>query len=178
MSIERTTFPHQGRPEAGLYDASTEHDACGVGFVVDMKGRKSHQTLERALTILDHLEHRGASGAEINTGDGAGILIQIPDRFLRRECGKLGFELPPAGHYAAGMIFLPRAAADAAACENEFAKVIAEEGLTLLGWRELINFHCRPRSHLLGSCGLLVIIRTENTPPCLLLLSLLLLARV
>ncbi len=137
MSIERTTFPHQGRPEAGLYDASTEHDACGVGFVVDMKGRKSHQTIERALTILDHLEHRGASGAEINTGDGAGILIQIPDRFLRRECSTLGFELPPAGQYAAGMIFLPRAAADAAACENEFAKVITEEGLTLLGWREL-----------------------------------------
>ena len=78
MSSERTQFPHLGRPQAGLYDSTTEHDACGVGFVVDMKGRQSHLTIERALTILDHLEHRGASGSETNTGDGAGILIQIP----------------------------------------------------------------------------------------------------
>jgi len=137
MSSERTTFPYHGRPDGGLYDATTEHDACGVGFVVDMKGRKSHQTIERALTILDHLEHRGASGAEINTGDGAGILIQIPDRFLRRECATLGFELPPAGHYAVGMVFLPHDPAQSASVEGEFARIVAEEGQKLLGWRTL-----------------------------------------
>jgi len=137
MSSTRTQFPHQGRPQAGLYDANTEHDACGVGFVVDIKGRKSHTTIERALTILDHLEHRGASGAEVNTGDGAGILIQIPDAFLRRECASLGISLPPAGHYGTGLVFLPTDAAEAATCEREFARIIGEEGQTLLGWRVL-----------------------------------------
>ena len=137
MSSERTQFPHLGRPQAGLYDSTTEHDACGVGFVVDMKGRQSHLTIERALTILDHLEHRGASGSEINTGDGAGILIQIPDRFLRRECAALGFELPAVGHYAAGLVFLPRDPAQRAECEQTLARIVAEENQTLLGWRAL-----------------------------------------
>ena len=137
MSSTRTQFPHQGRPQAGLYDSHSEHDACGVGFVVDIKGRKSHTTIERALTILDHLEHRGASGSEINTGDGAGILIQIPDPFLRRECAKIGITLPVAGHYGTGLIFLPPDAAEAETCERELARIVAEEGQTLLGWRDL-----------------------------------------
>jgi glutamate synthase (NADPH/NADH) large chain len=137
MSSMRTQFPHQGRPQAGLYDSNTEHDACGVGFVVDIKGRKSHTTIERALTILEHLEHRGASGAEVNTGDGAGILIQIPDAFLRRECARIGIVLPAAGHYGTGLVFLPTDTAEAATCEREFARIIAEEGQTLLGWRAL-----------------------------------------
>ena len=137
MSSDRTQFPHLGRPDAGLYDSNQEHDACGVGFVVDMKGRKSHTTIERALTILDHLEHRGASGSEVNTGDGAGILIQLPDRFLRRECAALGIDLPQPRQYAAGLVFLPPDSAEAATCEREFARVIAEEGQTLLGWRDL-----------------------------------------
>ncbi|HMM77999.1 MAG TPA: glutamate synthase large subunit [Gammaproteobacteria bacterium] len=137
MSSSRTQFPYAGRPQGGLYDPESEHDACGVGFVVDIKGRKSHATIERALTILDNLEHRGACGCEVNTGDGAGILIQIPDPFLRRECAKLGIALPAAGQYGAGLVFLPRDEAEAATCEREFARVVAEEGQTLLGWREL-----------------------------------------
>ncbi|MCC7120840.1 MAG: glutamate synthase large subunit [Gammaproteobacteria bacterium] len=137
MSSSRTQFPYAGRPQAGLYDPASEHDACGVGFVVDIKGRKSHATIERALTILDNLEHRGACGCEVNTGDGAGILIQIPDPFLRRECAKLGIELPAAGAYGVGLVFLPRDEAEAATCEREFARIVAEEGQTLLGWREL-----------------------------------------
>jgi glutamate synthase (NADPH/NADH) large chain len=135
MSSARTQFPLQGRPEAGLYDPSTEHDACGVGFVVDIKGRKSHTTIERALTILDHLEHRGACGCEVNTGDGAGILIQVPDAFLRRECAKLGIDLPAPGQYGVGLVFLPTDSAEAATCEREFARIVAEEGQPLLGWR-------------------------------------------
>jgi len=137
MSSSRTQFPLAGRPQAGLYDPATEHDACGVGFVVDIKGRKSHTTVERALTILDHLEHRGACGCEVNTGDGAGILIQIPDAFLQRECAKIGITLPPAGEYGAGLVFLPRDEAEADTCEREFARIVAEEGQTLLGWRDL-----------------------------------------
>src|SRR6266545_1201997 len=88
----------------GLYDPAFEHDACGVSFVVDMHGRSSHHMIERGLASLCHLEHRGASGAEVNTGDGAGILLQIPDRFLRAV---VDFELPPAGAYAVGLAFLP-----------------------------------------------------------------------
>ncbi|MGD9604468.1 MAG: glutamate synthase large subunit, partial [Gammaproteobacteria bacterium] len=135
MATTETRFPQSGRPEQGLYDPSFEHDACGVGFVVDIKGRKSHTTVERALTILENLEHRGACGCEINTGDGSGILIQMPDGFLRPECAKLGIELPPAGRYAAGMVFLPHDAGAAEFCCTEFARIIAEEGQTLLGWR-------------------------------------------
>ena len=97
MNSARTRFPRTGGPTDGLYDASQEHDSCGVGFVVDMKGRKSHAIIRQALTILANLEHRGASGCEENTGDGAGILIQMPDAFLRPTCAALGFELPAAG---------------------------------------------------------------------------------
>src|SRR5262252_9713323 len=93
---------------AGLYDPSHEHDACGVGFVVDIKGRKSHAIVRQGLLVLINLLHRGACGCEPNTGDGAGILLQIPDRFLRRECSALGITLPPAGQYGAGLVFLPR----------------------------------------------------------------------
>src|SRR5436305_2980451 len=84
---------------AGLYDPAHEHDACGVGFVVDIKGRRSHMIVRQALSVLINLLHRGACGCEANTGDGAGILIQIPDTFLRRECGRLGIPLPPAKEY-------------------------------------------------------------------------------
>src|SRR3954451_19800526 len=94
------------RPQAaGLYDPNFEHDACGVGAVASLTGERSHQTVERALTVLDHLEHRGASGAEADTGDGAGILLQLPDEFLRAE---VDFDLPPEGEYAVGVIFLPK----------------------------------------------------------------------
>ncbi|HEX2850247.1 MAG TPA: glutamate synthase large subunit [Acidimicrobiales bacterium] len=116
----------------GLYSPAFEHDACGVSFVVDMHGRKSHRIVERGLTALCNLEHRGAAGAEQNTGDGAGILIQMPDRFLREV---VGFELPEAGAYASGIAFLPADDADGAARLIE--KVVASEGLTLLGWRDV-----------------------------------------
>jgi len=135
MATPETRFPQLGRPEEGLYDPSFEHDACGVGFVVDIKGRKSHTTIERALTILRNLEHRGASGAEVNTGDGAGILIQMPDAFLRQQCASHDIQLPPEGSYGTGLVFLPHDAAAADFCRNEFARITVEEGQTLLGWR-------------------------------------------
>ncbi len=135
MATTDTRFPQSGRPEQGLYDPSFEHDACGVGFVVDIKGRKSHATIERALTILRNLEHRGASGAEVNTGDGAGILIQMPDTFLRETCRALGLELPPIDAYGAGLVFLPHEKEAAEFCRGEFARIIQEEGQTLIGWR-------------------------------------------
>src|SRR4051812_20495132 len=92
----------------GLYNPAFEHDACGVGFVVDIKGRKSHTIVSQALTILKNLLHRGACGCEENTGDGVGILIQMPHTFLAQECAKLAITLPPAKQYGAGMVFLPR----------------------------------------------------------------------
>ena len=137
MNSARTRFPRTGGPTGGLYDASHEHDSCGVGFVADMKGRKSHGIIRQALTILANLEHRGACGCEENTGDGAGILLQMPDAFLRPTCAALGFELPPAGHYGAGLVFLPRDTQDAEFCVAQFKRVIAEEGQRLLGWREV-----------------------------------------
>src|SRR6516164_6461644 len=94
-------------PAQGLYDPRYEHDSCGVGFVVDLKSRKSHDIVEKSLQILLNLEHRGACGCENNTGDGAGILFQVPDRFLRQQCDRLGAELPEKGRYGVGMVFLP-----------------------------------------------------------------------
>src|SRR5262245_33825002 len=100
-------------PAPGLYDPSTERDACGVGFVVDIKGRRSHAIVSQALTVLKNLLHRGACGCEPNTGDGAGILIQMPHAFLAREAERLGIALPAPGHYGSGLVFLPRDRAQA-----------------------------------------------------------------
>ena len=121
-------------PAQGLYDPAFEHDACGVAFVVDMHGRRSHRLVEQAITALVHLDHRGASGAETNTGDGAGILIQVPDRFYRET---VDFELPDSGRYATGIAFLP--GDDAAVSEGVEAvdKIMASEGLDVLGWRDV-----------------------------------------
>ena len=95
-----------GRPATqGLYDPAHEHDACGVGFVAQIDGTKSHALVHQGIQVLERLEHRGACGCDPETGDGAGILIQIPDRFLRQEAARLGIELPPLGAYASGMIF-------------------------------------------------------------------------
>ena len=121
----------------GLYDPATEHDACGVGFVVDIKGRRSHTLVEQGLTILKNLQHRGACGCEENTGDGAGILIQIPHAFLARECEKLGVKLPVAGEYGTGLVFLPRDPGQRAACEKLFEAVVREESQVVLGWRDV-----------------------------------------
>ncbi|BDD80421.1 putative ferredoxin-dependent glutamate synthase [Tsukamurella pulmonis] len=117
----------------GLYHPANEHDACGVAFVVDMHGRKSRDIVEKAITALVNLEHRGAAGAEPNTGDGAGILIQVPDRFFREV---VDFELPHQGAYATGIAFLPQAAAEATKAAEGVERIVAEEGLTVLGWRD------------------------------------------
>ncbi len=124
-------------PKQGLYDPWHEHDSCGVGFVADMKNRKSHQIIRQGLQILLNLEHRGACGCEDNTGDGAGILIQMPDRFLREECERLRIRLPLAGDYGAGTVFLPSIAADRTRGEQIFEQIVREEGQHLLGWRDV-----------------------------------------
>ena len=108
----------------GLYDPSQEHDACGVGFVVDIKGRRSHGVIEQGLQILLNLLHRGACGCEANTGDGAGILIQIPDRFLRKIAAPLGITLPAAGQYGTGLVFMPRHDADREQLRRLVGKIV------------------------------------------------------
>ena len=124
-------------PKQGLYDPQFEHDACGLGFVVNMKGKKSHQLVSDALKILVNLDHRGACGCEANTGDGAGILIQVPHDFFVTEAARLGFQLPAVGQYGVGMMFLPKNPADREAVKTELAKIIAAEGQTVLGWRDV-----------------------------------------
>ena len=124
-------------PRQGLYDPQYEHDACGFGFVVDVKGRASHDIVEKALTVLLNLEHRGAVGAEKNTGDGAGILLQTPHAFLEAEAERLGIALPRPGAYAVGMVFLPQDEAGRAACVEIFESVVRDEGQTVLGWRDV-----------------------------------------
>ncbi|MSU18355.1 MAG: glutamate synthase large subunit [Lacunisphaera sp.] len=119
----------------GLYDPWFEHDACGVGFVVDMKGRKTHQTLRHALQVLINLDHRGASGSEINTGDGAGVLLQMPHRFLAEACKLTRITLPAAGEYGCGLVYLPRNPAVRRKLEEKFEQVVQSEGQIFLGWR-------------------------------------------
>lgn len=121
----------------GLYDPRNEHDACGVGFIVHIKGHKSHAIVSQGLELLRNLTHRGAVGADPYAGDGAGILIQMPDTFLRAECNKQGLSLPAEGEYAVGMVFLPRDASDRASCETLFTEFIAREKAVLLGWRDV-----------------------------------------
>ena len=121
----------------GLYDPANEHDACGVGFVAHIKGEKSHAIVQQGLKILENLDHRGAVGADKLMGDGAGILIQLPDALYREEMGKQGVELPPPGEYGVGMIFLPKEHASRLACEQEMERAIKAEGQVLLGWRDV-----------------------------------------
>jgi glutamate synthase (NADPH) large chain len=131
-------LPQQAVPAAqGLYDPQNEHDACGVGFVAHIKGKKSHEIVEQGLKILENLDHRGAVGADPLMGDGAGILIQIPDAFYREEMAKQGVELPPAGEYGVGMVFLPKENASRIACEQELERTVKAEGQVLLGWRDV-----------------------------------------
>src|SRR5437899_3717993 len=134
-----TTMTHEpGGPQAqGLYDPRHEHDACGVGFVVNIKGTRSHTIVRQALQVLINLLHRGACGCEVNTGDGAGILVQMPDRFLRKHAGALGVDLPAPGEYGAGMVFLPRDAAQREAVERLFEQTVTAEGQRVLGWRDV-----------------------------------------
>jgi glutamate synthase (NADPH/NADH) large chain len=121
-------------PAQGLYDPAHEHDACGVAFVVDLHGRASHTLVEQGISALVHLDHRGASGAEKNTGDGAGILLQVPDGFYRAV---VDFDLPEAGRYATGMAFIPGDDDTVTSAVEAIDKIVASEGLQVLGWREV-----------------------------------------
>ena len=121
----------------GMYDPVNEHDACGVGFVAHMKGQKSHSIVEQGLLILKNLDHRGAVGADPLQGDGAGILIQIPDQLYREELAKQGITLPQAGEYGVGMVFLPQEAASRLACQEEIERAVRGEGQIVLGWRDV-----------------------------------------
>ncbi len=127
----------------GLYDSKYEHDACGVGFVCNIKGEKSNKVLEYGLTSLKRLAHRGAVGADPKTGDGAGILMQIPHKFYKKVCESENIKLPEPGHYGTGIIFFPQDENDKKACKDIFERVISEEGLILLGWRNVpVNSSC------------------------------------
>ncbi len=127
-----------GLPEKqGLYDPMFEHDACGVGMVVNINGKKSHQVVAQALTVLANLSHRGACGAEPNTGDGAGILLQAPHAFLQRKANGKGFSLPDPGQYGVGMVFLPPDVNHRRQCELHFERIVASEGQRVIGWRSV-----------------------------------------
>ena len=126
------------RPIAqGLYDPSNEHDACGVGFVAHMKGVKSHEIVQNGLRILLNLDHRGATGADELFGDGAGILLQLPDELFRDEMATRGVKLPPPGEYGVGMVFLPKENASRRACEQELERTVRAQGQVVLGWRDV-----------------------------------------
>jgi glutamate synthase (NADPH) large chain len=137
QNSERNAIPIMGLERQGLYDPAYEHDGCGVGFVTHIKGRKSHAIVEQGLTILKNLNHRGAVGWDPKLSDGAGATIQLPDRFLREEMAARGLQLPPAGQYGVGMIFLPRDPASRFACEYEIERAIKDERQVLLGWRDV-----------------------------------------
>src|SRR5947208_4961556 len=124
-------------PKQGLYDPQFEHEACGVGFVANIKGRKSHDIIRQAIQVLLNLDHRGACGCEANTGDGAGILIQTPHDFLKIVAREARVALPGPAEYGVGMVFLPQDKKQRAECEKIFAQMVAEEGQRLLGWRTI-----------------------------------------
>jgi glutamate synthase domain-containing protein 1 len=117
-------------PKQGLYDPWYEHDSCGVGFVVDIKGRKSNRILKQAIQVLRNLDHRGAAGSESNTGDGAGVLIQMPHSFLKEACKKARIALPGPGEYGSGLIFLPRDRIKRRRLEERFEQLVQSEGQT------------------------------------------------
>src|SRR6185312_13613109 len=126
--------PISAPPKQGLYDPQFEHDSCGVGFLVHIKGQKSHGIVTAALQILLNLDHRGACGCEANTGDGAGILMQVPHDFFAKVAG---VKLPKPGEYGVGMLFMPRDASEREGVKKELARIISDEGQTLLGWRDI-----------------------------------------
>lgn len=122
-------------PQQGLYDPQFEHDACGTGFIAHLRGEKSHELVQQALTILENLDHRGARGSDPDTGDGAGILLQLPHQFFQQICPDNHINLPAAGHYGVGMLFLPHNVDQRELYEAEFARIVEREGQQLLGWR-------------------------------------------
>ena len=134
----RSKMKFEHLPEKqGLYDPRSERDSCGVGFVCDIKGRRSHDTVSKGILALEHLMHRGATGSDPKTGDGAGVLIQVPHEFLSKECSKTGIRLPKAGDYGVGLVFLPTDSKERKFCEENLKEIIEGEGLVFLGWREV-----------------------------------------
>jgi glutamate synthase (NADPH) large chain len=127
-------------PAQGLYHPAHEHDACGIGFVASIRGEKSHEIIRKGIEVLVNLTHRGACGCDPETGDGAGVLIQIPHKFFARECSKIGFQLPEPGAYGVGMTFLPVEKHERLQCEGILERIVREEGLTVLGWRDTPTF--------------------------------------
>ena len=121
----------------GLYDPSFEHEACGVGLVANIRGVKSHGVINQGLEVLINLGHRGAAGADPETGDGAGIMMQMPHEFIASEFGRLGVRVPDAGSYGIGMTFLPQDSEERARCEAAVEQIVEEEGQELLGWRDV-----------------------------------------
>ena len=138
--------PRAEAQQQGLYSAAQEHDACGVGFIASIEGRRTHSIVEQGLQILLNLDHRGAVGADPLMGDGAGILIQIPDQFFREELRAQGVSLPPAGDYGVGMVFLPKEHASRLACEQALERAIRAEGQVVLGWRDVPVDRAMPMS--------------------------------
>ena len=135
---QRYATPALPRPfKQGLYDPQFEHEACGVGLVANINGVKSHKVIAQGLEVLINLGHRGAAGADPETGDGAGILVQMPHEFLERQCRNLGIGLPERGAYGVGMVFLPREQSQAARCKQIIERVVAEDGRRFLGWRDV-----------------------------------------
>ncbi|MHC5541681.1 hypothetical protein ACYOEI_25965, partial [Singulisphaera rosea] len=130
-----SSFPGARGPREGLYDPAFEKDSCGVGFLADLKGRKSHAIVEGGLQILRNLQHRGACGCDQDTGDGAGILIQMPDAFFRAEAERLAFRLPSPGEYAVAFTFLPKGGAQRVVCQRTLEAIVREEGQVVIGWR-------------------------------------------
>ncbi|HWC30573.1 MAG TPA: glutamate synthase subunit alpha, partial [Dehalococcoidia bacterium] len=135
---QRYRFPNLPRlKKQGLYDPRQEHDACGVGMVANIKGERSHKIIEQGIEVLINLGHRGARGADPRTGDGAGILIQMPHEFFQREVLQHDIELPHRGEYGVGMVFLPQEPGQRHRCETIIEQSTAEEGMTFLGWRDV-----------------------------------------
>ena len=128
----------RGQPGAqGLYDPAYEHDACGIGFIAHIHGVRSRGVVEKSLELLRNLSHRSAVAADACTGDGAGILLQVPHAFLRRACTQAGIALPDAGNYGVGTVFLPSRRSARAACERAVEAVVEDEGCAVLGWRDV-----------------------------------------
>ena len=145
--------PRRAAPKAqGLYQPENEHDACGVGFVAHIKGRKSHSIIQQGLKILENLDHRGAVGADELMGDGAGILIQIPDQLYREEMAAQGVELPPVDEYGVAMVFLPKETASRLACQQELERAVRDEGQVVLGWRDVPVDRSMPMSPTVQAC--------------------------
>ncbi|KAA3625247.1 MAG: glutamate synthase large subunit, partial [Proteobacteria bacterium] len=162
-------MPHSAMqmPRVGLYDPRNEHDSCGVGFVADIKNRKSHKIVRDGLDILANLPHRGAVGADPLAGDGAGILIQMPDRLMREECDELGFDLPAPGDYAVGMVLMPRHENTRKECEFALEQMASEEGQRVVGWRDVpvdnscLGFSVKPMEPVIRQ---FIVARGENCP--------------